>query len=101
VARADAFGGRGYLRYNHDGFGPGHVGRAWPLLSGERALAALVRGEDLSEHLSVLSHAVTVAGMVCEQTDVSDCPLGWAHAEMLIVGRSMTDRKSFYIPSHQ
>jgi glucoamylase len=100
VARAEAFGGRGYLRYNHDGFGPGHIGRAWPLLSGERALAALVRGEDPTEHLNVLARAVTSAGMVCEQTDVSDCPLGWAHAEMLIVGRSMTDHKSFYIPTH-
>jgi glucoamylase len=98
VARAPAFGGSGYLRYNHDGFGPGHEGRAWPLLSGERALAALVRGEDMNEHLKVLESAVTPAGMVCEQTDVSDCPLGWAHAEMLIVGRSLLDHKSFYIP---
>lgn len=98
MARAPAFGGLGYLRYNHDGFGPGHEGRAWPLLSGERALAALVRGEDMTEHLKVLGNAVTPAGMICEQTSVSDCPLGWAHAEMLIVGRSVADHKSFYIP---
>jgi glucoamylase len=98
TARAPAYGGMGYLRYNHDGYGTNHVGKAWALLSGERALAALVRGEDPTEHLNVLGRSVTSAGLVCEQTDLSACPLGWAQAEMLIVARSMADHKSFYIP---
>ncbi len=100
AARGPAPGGLGYLRYNHDGYGVGHQGRPWPLLSGERALASLVRGEDPSEHTRVMLSSVSPAGMLAEQTNVSASPLGWAHAEVLILARSLADNKSFYIPRH-
>jgi GH15 family glucan-1,4-alpha-glucosidase len=38
-------------------------------------------------------------GVVCEQLNgYSSCPLGWAHAEVLLVARSIQDRRSFYMP---
>jgi glucoamylase len=99
VARAPAPGGMGYLRYNHDAYGTNHVGKAWPLLSGERALAAIMRGEDPTPHVNVLFASVNpTTGIMCEQAGMSVCPLGWAHAEALLVARSLQDHKSYYIP---
>ncbi|MDZ4675985.1 MAG: glycoside hydrolase family 15 protein [Oligoflexia bacterium] len=99
MARAQAPGGLGYLRYNHDAYGTNQVGKAWPLLSGERALAAIMRGEDPMPHVNVLVESINPAtGVMCEQTGVSVCPLGWAHAEALLVARSLADKRSYYIP---
>jgi len=91
-------GAVGYMRYNNDGYGLNHQGGGWPLLSGERALAALVRGEPVGDHARALIDAVSPAGIICEQAGMSACPLGWAHAEVLIVARSLAEKKSFYIP---
>jgi glucoamylase len=91
----------GFLRYNHDGYGLNHVGKTWPLLSGERALAAISRNENPNYFIHTMLASVQPSGMICEQVDVSACPLGWSHAEMLIVARSVAERKSWYIPRHQ
>ncbi|MCC6276591.1 MAG: hypothetical protein IT289_01605 [Oligoflexia bacterium] len=100
VAGPIATNGRGYLRYNHDGYGQGHLGRPWPLLAGERALAAIARGEDPTPFARMLFGAADArTGIICEQIDgASVCPLGWSHAEALIVARSMAENRSFYMP---
>jgi glucoamylase len=91
---------KGYLRYNHDGYGINHIGRSWPLLSGERALAALYQGTDPNGYRDVMMASQGSGGLMPEQTGVSACPLGWAHAEVLLVDRSLNDNRSFYTSKH-
>lgn len=98
VARAPAYGSIGYLRYNHDAYGEGHMGKAWPLLSGERALVAMMRGEEFQDQAKILMNAKFGAEMSPEQAGLSATPLAWGHAMKIILNRSLQDQKSFYIP---
>ncbi|MBX9768168.1 MAG: hypothetical protein K2X47_12920, partial [Bdellovibrionales bacterium] len=90
--------GVGYFRYNEDSYGENFKGGAWPLLSGERALAALERGEDATEHIQFLRKSATSGDLIPEQDTLSVNPLGWSHGTYLIVRRSFAEGRSFYIP---
>lgn len=109
-----------WRRYNHDGYGEtaaggpfvGYgVGRAWPLLSGERGHYELARGLDPAPCLRVLEGSATEAGLLPEQVwDEADrpdlhlflgrptesaTPLVWAHAEYVKLLRSLADGHVF------
>jgi glucoamylase len=97
-----------YHRYNGDGYGEHAdgsafdgtgIGRAWPLLVGERGHLALQAGEDPLPYLQTMWRCASVGGLLPEQvwdTDAiherglqpgrasgSAMPLVWAHAEFL------------------
>ncbi len=97
-----------YRRYNGDGYGEhadgrafdGHgIGRAWPLLVGERGHLALQSGDDPIEYLETMQRCASTGGLLPEQVWDSDpipelglfpgrpsgsaMPLVWAHAEFL------------------
>jgi len=97
-----------YRRYNGDGYGEhadGHpfdgqgIGRAWPLLVGERGHLALQSGEDAMPYLQTMWRCASAGGMLPEQVWDADpitaleltpgrpsgsaMPLVWAHAEFL------------------
>ncbi|HEY0797389.1 MAG TPA: glycoside hydrolase family 15 protein [Acidisarcina sp.] len=103
-----------WRRYNHDGYGQRHdggpylgwgQGRAWPLLTGERAHYELAAGRDISAHISAIEGFASDGGMLPEQIwdappmrhlelgrpTGSAMPLVWAHSEYLKLLRSATD----------
>ncbi len=112
-------------RYNDDGYGEHEdggpfdgtgIGRAWPLLTGERAHYALAAGDSsAAEHLlGTLEAFANPGGLLPEQVwDSADIPekelffgkpsgsampLGWAHAEHLKLLRSLRDGRVFDLP---
>ncbi|MCI4358259.1 MAG: glycoside hydrolase family 15 protein [Thermoplasmata archaeon] len=107
-------------RYNHDGYGQRDdggpfltdgVGRAWPLLTGERGHFELARGRDPGHLLHALERFASRTGLLPEQVwDQEDrpdlhlhlgrpttaaMPLVWAHAEYLELLRSISDGRVF------
>jgi glucoamylase len=109
-----------WRRYNHDGYGQRHdggpylgwgQGRAWPLLTGERAHYALAAGQDVKPYIRALEGFSSRGGMLPEQIwDAPDMPeaglllgkptgaampLVWAHAEYVKLLRSVTDGQVF------
>ena len=109
-----------WRRYNHDGYGQRDdggpyagwgVGRAWPLLTGERGMYELAAGRDPRPYLETLERLATATGLLTEQVwDAPDqpglhlelgrpteaaMPLAWAHAEYVNLLRSATDGKVF------
>ena len=109
-----------WRRYNHDGYGQRHdggpflgwgQGRAWPLLTGERAHYELAAGHDVVPLIKSLEGFSSQGGMLPEQIwDAPDLPeagmklgkftgaampLVWAHAEYVKLLRSVTDGKVF------
>jgi len=108
VLRVDTPSGAVYRRYNDDGYGEyddgrpydgNGVGRAWPLLTGERGHLALQAGEDPLEYLTTISRCASPGGLLPEQVwdaaaiperglfpgrpSGSAMPLVWAHSEFL------------------
>ena len=108
VLRVATPSGAVYHRYNDDGYGEypdgrpfdgNGVGRAWPLLTGERGHLALQAGEDPLEYLETMSRCTSPGGLLPEQVwdsaaipalglepgrpSGSAMPLLWAHAEFL------------------
>ncbi len=108
VLRVDTPCGPGYHRYDRDGYGEhadgrpfdgSGIGRAWPLLTGERGHMALQRGEEALAYLEAMRCMSGRAGLLPEQvwdTDAmperglepgrptgSAMPLMWAHAEFV------------------
>ena len=106
VLRVETAVGSCWRRYNHDGYGQradggpflgSGVGRAWPLLTGERAHYELAAGRDPESQLRALESFACRAGLLPEQVwDEADrpeqglhsgrstgamMPLMWAHAE--------------------
>jgi glucoamylase len=104
-----------WRRYNHDGYGQRDDGgpfdgwgrgRAWPLLTGERAHYELAAGRDVTPYIRALE-AFAQGGVLPEQVwDAPDrpearmwfgrptgsaMPLVWAHAEYLTLLRSVAD----------
>lgn len=92
------------------------VGRAWPLLTGERAHYELAAGRpDAAEALMTAMEAFAPHGLIPEQVwdadDVSDSglafgrptgsamPLAWAHAEYIKLRRSLHEGRVFDMPS--
>jgi glucoamylase len=109
-----------WRRYNHDGYGQRHdggpflgwgQGRAWPLLTGERAHYELAAGQDVTHYIQTLEGFSSRGGMLPEQIwdapDMPDkglrlgkptgaaMPLVWAHAEYVKLLRSVTDGKVY------
>ncbi|MEJ2668405.1 MAG: glycoside hydrolase family 15 protein, partial [Deinococcales bacterium] len=100
--------GTAYHRYNDDGYGEHAdgspfdgtgIGRAWPLLAGERAHLSLQQGEDPLPALRAMAAMTGPGGLIPEQVwdaepiperflepgkpSGSAMPLVWAHAEFL------------------
>jgi glucoamylase len=117
--------GAAWHRYNDDGYGEHAngdpfdgigIGRAWPLLTGERAHFELAAGHeaDAQELLRVFQTFANEGGLISEQIwdspDIPDhelqfgrpsgsaMPLVWAHAEYLKLRRSLRDEKVFDMP---
>lgn len=109
-----------WRRYNHDGYGQrpdGSAyngwgqGRAWPLLTGERAHYELAKGNDVKPFIRALERFSRDTGMLPEQVwdhdDMPDAymfkghptgsamPLMWAHAEYIKLLRSVHDGQVF------
>ncbi|MBI1872309.1 MAG: glucan 1,4-alpha-glucosidase, partial [Acidobacteria bacterium] len=109
-----------WRRYNHDGYGQRDDGgpyqgwgrgRAWPLLTGERAHYELGLGRDVGPLIRALEGFASPTGLLPEQVwDEADrldahihrgkptgaaMPLMWAHAEYIKLLRSVRDGKVF------
>jgi glucoamylase len=120
VCKVDTPYGPVWRRYNNDGYGQGEkgepfqeygVGRAWPLLTGERGHYELAAGRDPMPYLRTMERLATPTGMLTEQIwDAPDLPsahmvfgkptgaampLMWAHAEYIKLLRSAHDGKVF------
>jgi glucoamylase len=120
VLKVDAPAGPCWRRYNHDGYGQRHdggpflgwgQGRAWPLLTGERAHYEMAAGHDVSTYIRAIEGFSSQGGMLPEQIwDAPDIPelglrlgkftgaampLVWAHAEYVKLLRSVTDGAVF------
>jgi glucoamylase len=108
LLRTETPGGPVWHRYTGDGYGEHPdggpfdgtgVGRAWPLLTGERGHYALAAGEDPLPYLEAMASMAGSGGMLPEQVwDMaplagrglfpgrptgSAMPLAWAHAEFV------------------
>jgi glucoamylase len=117
--------GPSWHRYNGDGYGEHDDGepfdgtgrgRAWPLLTGERAHFELARGrtEEAERLRGTLESLASCEGLLPEQSwDAADLPerelffgrptgsampLVWAHAEYLKLLRSLRDGRVFDMP---
>ncbi len=120
VLKVDTPFGPCWRRYNHDGYGQRDDGgpyqgwgrgRAWPLLTGERAHYELAAGRDVRPFLRAMERFATATGLLPEQVwDEPDrpearmalgrptgsvMPLAWAHAEYLKLVRSAADGQVF------
>jgi glucoamylase len=120
VLKVDTPYGPAWRRYNHDGYGPtaegkpymgSGVGRAWPLLAGERAHYDLAAGRDVRHYVTALENFASRGGMLPEQvwdqpnlphagmlfgqSAGSAMPLMWAHAEYIKLLRSVNDGAVF------
>jgi glucoamylase len=115
-----------WYRYNGDGYGEHKdgspfdgtgIGRAWPLLAGERAHYALAAGhrDEAEALLTVLENSTIgcsrlLPEQVWDGADIpslelfrgkptgSACPLVWAHSEYIKLRRSIRDGKIFDQP---
>ena len=108
VLKVDTPSGPLYHRYNEDGYGEypdgrpfdgNGVGRAWPLLVGERGHLAMQSGEDPITYLRTMWRCSSIGGLLPEQVwdaapiaelglepgrpSGSAMPLLWSHAEFL------------------
>jgi glucoamylase len=118
VLKVDTPLGPCWRRYNHDGYGQRAdggpyegcgKGRAWPLLTGERAHYELAAGHDVRPYIKALEGFASKTDMLPEQVwDEPDLrhlylggptgaamPLMWAHAEYIKLLRSVHDGKVF------
>jgi glucoamylase len=108
VLKVDTPSGALYHRYNDDGYGEyadgrpfdgAGIGRAWPLLTGERGHLAMQSGEDPISYLHTMCRCASSGGLLPEQVwdaaaipelglepgrpSGSAMPLLWTHAEFL------------------
>ena len=119
ILKVDAPQGPCWRRYNHDGYGERKgggafltwgQGRAWPLLTGERAHYELAAGHDTTVYVKAIEGFASSGAMLPEQiwdypeplvtlggvvkmgdAAGSAMPLVWAHAEYLKLLRSLED----------
>ena len=125
LLRVETPAGPCWRRYNGDGYGEHPdgrpfdgtgAGRAWPLLTGERAHYALALGDRAQAErlLATMEGLAGEGGLLPEQTwdapDIPDrelflgrpagsaMPLVWAHAEYLKLARSLADGRVFDTP---
>jgi glucoamylase len=108
VLRVETPQGVAYHRYNEDGYGEHQdgspfdgagIGRAWPLLTGERGHLDVLLGIDPLPYLQTMTRMTSSVGLIPEQVwdtapipdrglapgkpSGSAMPLVWAHAEFL------------------
>jgi glucoamylase len=120
VLRVEMPAGPCWRRYNHDGYGQRAdggpfdgwgVGRAWPLLTGERGHYELAAGRDPGPFIRAMEGFASGTGMLPEQVwDGAELParylapggptgaampLMWAHAEYIKLLRSAADGRVF------
>lgn len=120
VLRVETPSGPCWRRYNHDGYGQRAdggpyagwgVGRAWPLLTGERGHYEMAAGRDARPYVRALERFAHGVGLLPEQVwDAEDLPaaglvrggptgaampLLWAHAEYVKLLRSVRDGRAF------
>jgi glucoamylase len=120
VLKVDTPSGPAWHRYNHDGYGQQRdggsfsfygVGRAWPLLTGERGHYEIAAGRNPAAYIRTMEGLASTACLLCEQVwDEADIPkkymhfgqptgsampLMWAHAEYVKLLRSAADGKVF------
>src|ERR1035438_6059821 len=118
VLKCDLPQGPCWRRYNHDGYGQKDdggafdgtgIGRAWPILTGERGHYELAAGRDPMPFVAALEKFANEGGMISEQLwNAEDLggmrrglptgaamPLCWAHAEYLSLVRSAHDGVCF------
>jgi len=120
VLKVETPSGPCWRRYNHDGYGPRPdgglyegwgTGRAWPLLTGERAHYELAAGRRVQHLVRAMERFASKGGMLPEQvwdepdlpaeemylgrTAGSAMPLMWAHAEYVKLLRSVADGQVF------
>lgn len=125
LLKVDTPFGPAWHRYNEDGYGEHSdgaafngtgVGRAWPLLTGERAHFELAAGRraEAERLMQALEAFANDGGLISEQiwdsADIpqrelflgrpsgSAMPLVWAHAEYLKLRRSLKDGRVFDLP---
>lgn len=124
VLKVDTPYGSCWHRYNHDGYGQQEdggpfvsygKGRAWPLLTGERGHYELAAGHDVQPFIQAMEAFASDTGLLPEQIwDEQDLPeahlylgkptgsampLAWAHAEYIMLLRSVKDGRVFeWIP---
>jgi glucoamylase len=120
VLKTETKAGPVWHRYNHDGYGQQEdggpftsvgVGRAWPLLTGERGHYELAAGRSVEPYLRAMEQLASPTGLLPEQVwDEADkpkaflylgkptgsaMPLMWAHAEYIKLLRSASDGKVY------
>ncbi len=120
VLKCDLPQGAAWHRYNHDGYGQKDdgsafdgtgVGRAWPILTGERGHYELAAGKDPLPFITTMEKFANAGGMLTEQLwDADDrperelmrgrptgaaMPLCWSHAEYISLVRSRHDGVCF------
>jgi glucoamylase len=118
VLECDLPQGPCWRRYNHDGYGQKDdggafdgtgVGRAWPILTGERGHYELAAGRDPKPFIAAMEKFANEGGMMSEQLwNAEDLggmrrglptgaamPLCWAHAEYVSLVRSAHDGVCF------
>jgi len=122
--KVDTPNGPCWHRYNNDGYGEQingdpfdgtGIGRAWPLLTGERAHYEIAAGNmgnakkllkcmDAFAHNGLLSEQIWDSedipekNLYCGKHTGSGMPLTWAHAEYLKLCASINDNKVFDMP---
>ena len=109
-----------WRRYNHDGYGQKEdggafdgtgIGRAWPILTGERGHYELAAGRDPKPFIAAMEKFANEGGMISEQLwnagDLPEkgmrrglstgaaMPLCWSHAEYVSLVRSTHDGVCF------
>ena len=120
ILKVDTPYGSSWRRFNNDWYGQREdgsaykgvgVGRAWPLLTGERAQYELAAGNDVTPFVKAMEEFATDTGLLTEQVwdseDIPDAhmylgkptgaamPLMWAHAEYIKLLRSVKDGRVF------
>jgi glucoamylase len=125
LLKVDTPYGPAWHRYNDDGYGEHEdgsafdgsgIGRAWPLLTGERAHYELSAGraddaESLLKTMEAFSNEggfiseqvwdsedIPERGLHCGRPSGSAMPLVWAHAEYIKLRRSLEDGQVFDTP---
>jgi glucoamylase len=125
LLKVETPGGPSWRRYNGDGYGEHAdgspfdgtgIGRAWPLLTGERAHYELQAGhlDQARQLLAAFESMASESGLIPEQVwDAPDIPerelyfgraagsampLVWAHAEYVKLCRSLRDGAVFDLP---
>jgi len=120
VLKVETPGGPCWRRYNHDGYGQRAdggpfsgwgQGRAWPLLTGERAHYEFAAGHDVAIYVKAIESFASTTGllpeqvwdepdhpeirMFCGRPTGSAMPLMWAHAEYIRLLRTIHDGEVF------